>query len=910
MKKSILFLFCFISLSVISQTWTNPFTFNGEWSLYGIGDPYVLKHRGTYYLYCSTKDNNVGVKCWSSKDLVNWSGAVTCSTDAITKSAYAPEVVYWNGMFYMYTSPAGGGHFVLSSNSPTGPFTVVTGNVGKVIDGSVFINDDGNWYFYHADGNGIQGCQMGSPTTFGGSVNLNARMANNWTEGPCVIKRNAIYYLLYTGNHVISKGYRIDYAKNMAGPLSSFTPQAAQNPLIVKSEGAFVGLGHGSAFIGPDLDTYFYTYHNLAGDYGVGPYRRFNYDRMAWNGDKLLILGPTNWAQQAPQQADMSDYFARTTIDSEWIMPTGGNWGITNLDYMYQDISDETTETWHKALNTKSTASNYTAEFTFKEEHRDNNGARLGAVFGYSDESNYGIAVFHSFTNQLEINFLINNVWGTAKMVTMPTGYNYTAWHSIRIEKSGVNYKFFADNMLKASLTSNLGAGQVGYMTSWSHGDFGYIAFSNKVNGSGIFDTYKPVPGSVEAVHYNNGGEGVGYHDLTAGNSGGKYIRNDSVDIRDCTEGGHAITANQTGEWYKYNVNIKATGTYNVGFRYATAVATGQVRIWQGDTDLTGVITLPSTLGAGNWRTFTMNGLMLTKGFQTIKIENVSGDFDLYKMQFEEADNSIITKTDAFTTAFSPDWNYTDGTWNVQSGQAVVSGYGKRTLGNTGWSNYTVQTDITYTDVMNAGLIFRVNNPALGGAGNDPVLGTDYYQGYFVGLSANAVILGKQNYNWTQLTTAAGSYALNTKYILKVVTSGANIKVYVNDMTTPKIDYTDPNPFINGKVGLRSFNSKVQFDNFTVTTEYTENTTGLKSALSAVNGVELFPNPVSAVITLKNIGDFSDLAIYNVNGQEVYKSKLTQPIWMMNIADFNNGLYFARLSNNSGSTVSRKFVKN
>ncbi|MDD4991660.1 MAG: family 43 glycosylhydrolase [Paludibacter sp.] len=909
MKKIIILFFLAITFAASSQTWTNPLTMSGEWYLYGIGDPYILKYRGTYYLYCSTKDNNTGVKCWSTKDFVTWSGAITCSSDAITKGAYAPEVVYSNGMFYMYTSPAGGGHYVLTSTSPTGPFTVATANIGKSIDGSVFINDDGKWYFYHADGSGILGCAMTNPTTIGADINLNARMGNNWTEGPCVFKRNGIYYLMYTGNHVISKGYRIDYAKNSVGPVNTFSPQTAQNPILIKSEGSFVGLGHGSAFIGPDLDSYIFCYHNLAGDYGVGPYRRLNFDRIAWNGDKLLMLGPTTWAQQGIQQADMVDFFSRTTIGSNWEMPNGGNWSIVNSDYLTQDISTEATETWHKALYTTPTGENYSAEFTLKEEHRDNTEARFGAVFGYTDEQNYGIAVLHSNTNQLEVNFLMNNVWETARFYTLPTGYNYNVWHNIRIEKSGAAYKFFVDGMQKAALTSNLAGGKVGYMSSWSHADFGYIAFSNKVNGSGIFDIYKPVPGSIEAVHYINGGEGTGYTDLTTGNTGGKYIRNDNVDIRDCSEGGFAITSNQTGEWYKYNVNVKSTGIYNLGLRYATTSATSQVRIWQGNTDLTGTITLPTTGGVNTWQTFTVKGLSLTSGFQTLKVETVTGDFDFYKMQIEEADNSVVTKTDEFTNSFSSDWNYTDGTWAVTGGQASISGYGKRALGNTSWSDYTVQTDIIYKDVINAGIIFRVNNPALGGAGTDPILGTDFYQGYFVTLSATGIVLGKQNYNWTQLATASGTYALNTKYTIKVVATGANIKIYVDDMNNPKINYTDTNPFINGKVGLRVFNSNVLFDNFSITTSYSNSQTKTENPTSS-NQVELFPNPVSGQMTVRNVQDFSNLTIYKIDGQAIYKTQLATTDWTFDAGTFNNGLYLLKLSNNSGNFTTRKFIKN
>ena len=65
----------------------------------------------------------------------------------------------------MYTSPAGKGHFVLKSESPTGPFKVQTENFGLSIDGSVFIDDDGKFYFTHAGTQGIVGHEMTDPLT-------------------------------------------------------------------------------------------------------------------------------------------------------------------------------------------------------------------------------------------------------------------------------------------------------------------------------------------------------------------------------------------------------------------------------------------------------------------------------------------------------------------------------------------------------------------------------------------------------------------------------------------------------------------------------------------------------------------------------------------------------------------------
>lgn len=820
--KRVLAFICLVTVLTCSPfgvfAYSNYFTLPSEWADYSAGDPFVLKYNGTYYLYVSTKDDQVGIKCWSSMDLVNWTYQGLCATQSLTQGAYAPEVVYWNGTFYMYISPGGGGHYILTSTSPTGPFTAVTGNLGHSIDGNVFIDDDGSWYFYHAGSDGIHGHTMGSPTSIGSDIVLaGTQISGQWTEGPTVIKRNGIYYLTDTGNHVHSTGYRVNLTTSSTGPLSGYT-STSNNPILINTEGQNVGLGHSSTFVGPDLDTYYMIYHNYLGrNSQTWPIRETNMDAIGWNGSKMIVYGPTDWSMPNPSLPVFDDRFNRTLIGSNWINVNGGNWGIYDSQLMYQDTTGNSDFFMEIANNT--TGSDYTAEYNAKEVHRgsDDSISRFGAVFGYKDQNNYGIAVLSSYYNRLETNFLVNGVWSTPQYSSLPAGYDYQKWHNIRVEKSGSTYKFFVDGMNKQTRTSNLDVGKIGYLSCDNHSDFGYIAFSNKVNGSGIFDFYKPIPGTIQAVHYNSGGEGVGYHDITSGNTGGQYTRNDDVDIRNCPEGGHNIGWNTTGEWFKYNVNVKENGTYNVGLRYATTYTGSKVRIWFDSTDITGAVTLPSTGGWDNWQTYTMKGLNLTSGNHTIRIETVQGEFDVYTYSFYKADNSTFTKTDSFTFSFSGDWNWSGGNWAIEGGEASIDNVGKRTLGSTGWSDYTVETDIKCIDAINAGIIFRVTNPAQGGAGDDAGAGSDFYQGYFAGISSGGVVLGKQNYNWTQLASSSGTYTTNTWYHVKIVVSGNNFKVYVGDMSNPKIDYTDDNnPFINGKVGLRSHYSHTHFDNFTV----------------------------------------------------------------------------------------------
>ncbi|QGR00359.1 carbohydrate-binding protein [Paenibacillus psychroresistens] len=793
-----------------AYAYTNYMTLPSE---SGIGDPYVMKYNGVYYLYTSG-GSSVGFKCWSSTDAVNWTYAGLCSTESITVDGYAPEVFYWNGTFYMYTSPGGGGHYVLTSTSPTGPFTVATSNLGHSIDGSVFIEDNGNWYFLSAGGDGIHSALMSSPTSIGSDVVLGGtQMSGQWTEAPTLIKRNGTYYLTESGNHVVSPGYRVNLATNTAGPLSSFT-QSSTGPILLNSEGGSnQAIGHSGMFVGPDLDTYYMVYHNLL----ASSVRHYNLDAVGFNGNKMVVYGPSSWSMQTPAAPNYEDRFNRASIGAGYSNLNGGTWGITS-SFLTQSTKGSTAF-FVEYENTFTTASDYTAEFNVQETSRGTIAPRFGAVYGYVDANNYGVAIINGVTKQLETEVLVGGVWSTQVLTSLPASFDSTKLHTIRVEKSGTTYKYFVDGMLKETKTgAGLGAGKVGYLAVDTAAKFGYIATSNKVNGNGIFDFYKPIPGTIEAVHYNLGGEGVGYHDTAAGNSGGQYIRNDNVDIRNNPEGGHNVGWNATGEWLKYNVSVKATGAYNLGIRYATTYANSQVRVWLDSTDVTGIVTLPATGGWDNWQTYTIKGLNLTAGNHTIKVETVTGEYDFYTLKFVQADNSSFTKTDSFATAFSGDWNWSGGNWSIVSGAASINNMGKRTLGSTGWSDYTVEADIKGIGGLNSGIMVRVQNPAQGGADNDAGLGTDFYQGYFASISTGGVGLGKQNYNWTALASVAGTYNLNTWYHMKVVVSGNNIKVYVVDMVTPKINYTDNStPFINGKVGLRAHAANTQFDNFSVT---------------------------------------------------------------------------------------------
>ena len=137
-------------------------------------DPFVLRVGKTYYLYAGLQRE--GVRCFTSTDLKKWRGPVYVfrtpkGFHGIKDFFWAPEVHYYRGRFYLFTSVFSEktGHRTISvyrAESPLGPFEDIAGGcVGMAewdcIDGTLFLDEeDRPWMvFVHEwvcmpDGNG------------------------------------------------------------------------------------------------------------------------------------------------------------------------------------------------------------------------------------------------------------------------------------------------------------------------------------------------------------------------------------------------------------------------------------------------------------------------------------------------------------------------------------------------------------------------------------------------------------------------------------------------------------------------------------------------------------------------------------------------------------------------------------
>jgi len=168
------------------------------------------------------------------------------------------------------------------------------------------------------------------------------------------------------------------------------------------------------------------------------------------------------------------------------------------------------------------------------------------------------------------------------------------------------------------------------------------------------------IPGRLQCEYFDLGGEGVAYHDSDSTNSGSgglnkgsdylsTFRKNEAVDISFTKFYNNADNSmynkvqpkehqlyvgwTEPGEWIKYTVDVKTSGTYQVGIMY-TANADGQISLSSGDSDISGTLNITSTFDAADtipWRQWhhwnyieTLGEIRLNSGVQPLIFHTVT----------------------------------------------------------------------------------------------------------------------------------------------------------------------------------------------------------------------------------------------------------------------------------------------
>jgi endonuclease/exonuclease/phosphatase family metal-dependent hydrolase len=118
------------------------------------------------------------------------------------------------------------------------------------------------------------------------------------------------------------------------------------------------------------------------------------------------------------------------------------------------------------------------------------------------------------------------------------------------------------------------------------------------------------IPGVVQAEDFDNGGEGVAYHDTSSGNAGGSY-RSTDVDLAGASEGSHTVGWSAQGEWLNYTVNVASAGSYTVQLRVATVSSRTLHVGFNGPSSVWSAVSIPNT---GSWQNWTTVSVPVTLG--------------------------------------------------------------------------------------------------------------------------------------------------------------------------------------------------------------------------------------------------------------------------------------------------------
>jgi hypothetical protein len=143
------------------------------------------------------------------------------------------------------------------------------------------------------------------------------------------------------------------------------------------------------------------------------------------------------------------------------------------------------------------------------------------------------------------------------------------------------------------------------------------------------------LPGRIEAVNYDAGGQGTGYS-VTAVNGRANWFRQDGVDIESCADnGGYDLGWAAAGNWFRYSVNVPTAGKYTVAFRVAAGTDGGTLHLQNADgKNLTSAVVVHATGGWQVWSTVYAS-LELPAGNQVLTLVEDSGGYNIHYMNFD-----------------------------------------------------------------------------------------------------------------------------------------------------------------------------------------------------------------------------------------------------------------------------------
>lgn len=298
-------------------------------------DPSICKNGDDYYLVTSTFEYFPGVPLFHSKDLVNWvfvryildrNEQLDLRSIPSSYGIFACSIRYHEGLYYMVTTNVGGsGHFYVTTDDPTKPWSNPIYVEGPGFDPDLFFDDDGKTYFLREDitSFGIHLFQIDVATG-----KLLTPDKTIWKgdedplcEAPHIYKINDWYYLL-TAEGGTYRGHMVTMARSH----SIFGPYEAcpDNPILTHRHlvmNKLQSLGHADLVTGPDGRWYLVflgtrpkgKFHHLGRETLLAPAQFTEQGWLTVNNGKPIEINMTIPYEHASQKIDTSIFESFTS---------------------------------------------------------------------------------------------------------------------------------------------------------------------------------------------------------------------------------------------------------------------------------------------------------------------------------------------------------------------------------------------------------------------------------------------------------------------------------------------------------------------------------------------------------------------------------------------------------------------
>ncbi len=281
-------------------------------------DPTVTRVEDDYYVVTSSFTHFPGLPIYHSKDLVNWTqvGNAIDRPDQfdfrgleVSRGIFAPDISFHEGTYYLASTCVDcGGNFVMTADSPTGPWSDPHWLGFEGIDPSIHWDDSGKAYILN---NGapneepryeghraiwIQEFDWQNLTMTGerkqlinGGVDISEEPV--WIEGPHIIQRNGYYYITAAeGGTSVHHSQTIFRSDDVWGPYepADHNPILTQRDLEFERENPIIAAGHAKFVQIPN------------GDWWATFLAIRSYDNDMFNIGRETFLLPVRWEDDWP----------------------------------------------------------------------------------------------------------------------------------------------------------------------------------------------------------------------------------------------------------------------------------------------------------------------------------------------------------------------------------------------------------------------------------------------------------------------------------------------------------------------------------------------------------------------------------------------------------------------------------